>query len=65
MAKLSKRPMPDSEAIWTLDGIPISDHAAKEIYRLRQVLEELACLGNGEHRGNSIGNTIAIKALEK
>jgi hypothetical protein len=26
-------------------------------------LEELACLGNGDRHGNSIGNSIAIKAL--
>ena len=31
---------------------------------LRDALEQLARLGNGEQYGNSVGNTIAIKALE-
>jgi hypothetical protein len=30
---------------------------------LRGYLEQLACLGNGDQYGNSIGNDIAIKAL--
>jgi hypothetical protein len=30
---------------------------------LRDVLERLACLGNGDKHGNSIGNEIAINAL--
>lgn len=32
---------------------------------LRNALEKLACLGNGEKHGNSVGNLIAIEALEK
>lgn len=32
---------------------------------LREVLEQLAKLGNGDKYGNSIGNTIAINALAK
>ena len=31
--------------------------------KLREVLVELACLGNGERFGNSTGNQIAIEAL--
>ena len=31
---------------------------------MRHTLEELACLGNGDTWGNSIGNTIAQKALK-
>ena len=30
---------------------------------LREALERLACLGNGDRHGNSIGNDIAIAAL--
>lgn len=30
---------------------------------LTDALEELACLGNGDTYGNSVGNCIAIKAL--
>ena len=30
---------------------------------LRDALEKLACLGNGDRHGNSIGNEIAIDAL--
>lgn len=30
---------------------------------LREALERLACLGNGDRTGNSIGNEIAIDAL--
>lgn len=37
----------------------------KENERLREVLERLARLGNGEHYGNSEGNCIAIEALKK
>jgi len=33
--------------------------------RLREALEKLARLGNGEHYGNSIGNQIAIAALKE
>ena len=33
------------------------------IEKLRSVLEKLACLGNGDEHGNSIGNCIAIEAL--
>jgi len=36
-----------------------------EVERLRGALEKLACLGNGEHYGNSHGNVIAIKALQE
>lgn len=32
---------------------------------LREVLKQLAKLGNGDKYGNSIGNTIAINALAK
>ncbi len=35
----------------------------KQIVMLRGYLEQLACLGNGDQHGNSIGNDIAIKAL--
>ena len=38
---------------------------AAEIERLRSVLHQLACLGNGDIYGNSIGNSIARAALEK
>lgn len=41
----------------------LSDKA--EIERLRAVLEELACLGNGDRYGNSDGNMIAQKALKQ
>jgi len=39
------------------------DAARLDVERLRLSLEELACLGNGDRYGNSIGNEIAIKAL--
>lgn len=32
--------------------------------RYRATLEKLACLGNGDQHGNSIGNCIAIEALQ-
>jgi hypothetical protein len=32
---------------------------------LREYLERLACLGNGDRHGNSVGNDIAIEALNK
>jgi hypothetical protein len=35
----------------------------KQNVMLRGYLEQLACLGNGDQHGNSIGNDIAIKAL--
>ena len=31
--------------------------------RLREALERLACLGNGDEYGNSTGNVLALKAL--
>lgn len=34
-----------------------------EIVRLRETLRKLACLGNGDSYGNSIGNCIAQEAL--
>ncbi len=34
-----------------------------EIAKLREYLHELACLGNGDIYGNSIGNCLAIEAL--
>ena len=34
------------------------------INRYREALEELSCLGNGDHPGNSIGNMIARRALK-
>ena len=37
--------------------------AQAENLRLRMVLERLACLGNGDEYGNSIGNRIAQDAL--
>lgn len=40
-----------------------SGDAALEVARI--ALEELACLGNGNLRGNSNGNCIAIRALDK
>lgn len=39
------------------------DAMALEIIRLREALEKLACLGNGNRPGNSIGNSIAQAAL--
>ena len=36
-----------------------------EIERYRKVLHQLACLGNGDTYGNSIGNDIARRALEE
>ena len=36
-----------------------------EIQHLKEVLEKLACLGNGPHHGNSDGNIIAIQALKE
>jgi hypothetical protein len=39
------------------------NEAEAEIERLRKVLHQLACLGNGDTYGNSIGNEIAIRAL--
>lgn len=37
----------------------------KQIVMLREYLERLACLGNGDRHGNSLGNDIAIEALNK
>jgi len=34
-----------------------------EIAKLREYLHELACLGNGDIYGNSLGNCLAIEAL--
>jgi hypothetical protein len=36
-----------------------------QIKVLRDALEELACLGNGDRHGNSIGNSIAIRAISQ
>jgi hypothetical protein len=36
----------------------------EEIDKLREALEQLACLGNGDKWGNSHGNTIAQQALK-
>jgi hypothetical protein len=33
--------------------------------KLREILEEIACLGNGNIHGNSKGNMLAIKALKE
>ena len=41
------------------------DSAREEIERLREVLERLARLGNGDKYGNSEGNMIARAALTK
>lgn len=41
------------------------DAQRDKIKRLREVLEKLAKLGNGDRYGNSIGNEIARKALEE
>ncbi len=45
---------------------PIFTHppAQPDIKTLRDALEQLARLGNGDHYGNSIGNSIAIDALK-
>jgi len=32
---------------------------------MREALEELSYLGNGDKPGNSLGNTIALRALER
>jgi regulator of replication initiation timing len=42
-----------------------ADALAAENKVLRESLERLACLGNGDRHGNSIGNEIAIAALTK
>ena len=34
------------------------------VEQMREALEEIACLGNGNTHGNSIGNCIAIRALQ-
>ena len=39
------------------------DEARAEIEKLRSALHRLACLGNGDRYGNSIGNDIAREAL--
>ena len=39
------------------------DALQAEIERLRDALERLACLGNGDRPGNSDGNVIAQQAL--
>lgn len=39
------------------------DALKAQVNTLREVLEQLAKLGNGDKYGNSIGNTIAINAL--
>lgn len=39
------------------------DSALAQAAELRRRLEQLACLGNGDRPGNSIGNTIAQEAL--
>lgn len=41
------------------------DSLKTQVNCLREVLEQLAKLGNGDKYGNSIGNTIAINALAK
>ncbi len=38
-------------------------NATKQIALLREALEKIACLGNGDKHGNSIGNCMAIDAL--
>ena len=40
------------------------DALKAQVNYLREVLDGLAKLGNGEHYGNSIGNSIAARALE-
>ena len=40
-------------------------YAEAENTRLKEALEKLARLGNGEHYGNSDGNMIAREALER
>jgi len=42
-----------------------ADNLAAENKVLREALECLACLGNGDRHGNSVGNEIAIAALTK
>jgi len=44
-------------------GINANNLLIKQIVMLRDYLEQLACLGNGNRHGNSVGNDIAIKAL--
>ena len=39
------------------------DALQAEVERLRDALERLACLGNGDRPGNSDGNVIAQQAL--
>ena len=34
------------------------------VYGVREYLEKLACLGNGTRHGNSVGNVLAIEALD-
>ena len=53
----------------SVEDPPVKDQAA-EISRLKgvivwckDILHTLACLGNGEHYGNSLGNHIAQEAL--
>ena len=47
-----------------LDGRKHPDFRVSDTDILLDALEELSCLGNGEHRGNSTGNRIAQKALD-
>jgi len=47
-----------------LDGRKHPDFRVSDTDILLDALEELSCLGNGEHRGNSHGNVIAQKALD-
>ena len=37
----------------------------KQVEIFKSALEKLSCLGNGDKRGNSKGNLIAIEALER
>ncbi len=40
------------------------DALLKQNVLLREYLEKLACLGNGTRHGNSVGNALAIEALD-
>lgn len=61
-----------SDAILALCDVNDEDATIKEqaaallrkMHNLSASLEELACLGNGDHYGNSDGNVIARRALQ-
>ena len=59
----SEEIMPLADVKWDAPSPASSGDAALEVARF--ALEELACLGNGNLRGNSNGNCIAIRALDK